>query len=155
MERKIIGILIFGILLVSSLPVTVALETNNSINKENENSNVNIKMYKDCYLEASGKISRGDWPRLIGSNMWKIFWFRPHHDDRAFTFYWLLVYDQNAEFTIYTEENGDVLWQHDGNGSPQITIYRYYGIYLNNMNGDSLEVTLKGKVQRLKVRVRE
>ena len=142
MRKKIIGFLISLILLVTSLPLISATE----INKENENlkSNIVIGPYINCYIEASGIISHFDFPRIIGSNFWKNFWFRPFRDDRAFVSYWQILFDKTAEIAIYSEKNGYLLWENTGEFHTQMRIIGYFGTYIPSDNDGEFYTIIKG-----------
>jgi hemolysin-activating ACP:hemolysin acyltransferase len=71
-----------------------------------------------CYIEADGDLSTVDWPRAIGSNMWKLSWFRPFRNDLAFVSYWHIVFDESSELAIYDKEGGGLLREHEGSGNP-------------------------------------
>jgi len=142
------------------IPATgkIAVAINSTATKivnSNKTTNNNSNFFSRCFIEASGDISNVDWPRIIGSNMWKMTWFRPFNDDRAIVSYWQLVFDSSSEIRIYSEENGELLWEHDGNGHPQIRILGYYGIYVpSNSDESSLHVSINGKALLLLMHIR-
>jgi len=101
--------------------------------------------FTSCYIEASGDISTVDWPRIIGSNMWKLTWFRPLGNDFAVVSYWRIVLDESTELAIYDKQGGELLWQHDGSGHPQLRIIGYFGDYIPTCpNENILHVELSG-----------
>lgn len=98
-----------------------------------------------CYIEASGDISTVDWPRIIGSNMWKLTWFRPFGNNFAVISYWRIVLDESTDLSIYDEDGGELLWQHDGVGHPQLRIIGYFGNYCStNPIENTLHVEISG-----------
>jgi hypothetical protein len=123
----------------------------NSIETNNENLTNNIglgnwDLFTSCYIEAEGEIAKIDWPAIIKMpNMWKTFWFRPFNDNRALISYWMLVLDFDSNVKIYDEENGNILWDHQGSEYPQLKIFGYSGDYIPKSMEDSLHVSLNGK----------
>ena len=131
MKKKIIGIFVCMMLLVITVvPLTTALDVENDKIADNQASNIDREIYTLCYIEASGYVSEIDWPRVIGSNMWKTTWFRPFNDDRAIVTYWQIVYDSSVDISIYDKEGGELLWEHSDLFHEQIRIIGYYGIYI-------------------------
>ena len=144
MRKKIICYLISLILLITSIPLIGALESN--IEKENPTFNdVIVGPYIGCYIDVSGIISHFDFPRILGNNFWKTFWFRPFNDDRALVSYWQILFDKTADISIYNEENGDLLWQNLGEYHTQMRIIGFFGTYIpDNDNGD-FNVIIQGR----------
>lgn len=101
--------------------------------------------FTSCYVEADGDVSTVDWPRLIGSNMWKLSWFRPFGNDLAVVSYWRIVLDESSELAIYDRDGGDLLWEHDGSGNPQLRIIGFFGDYIPTSPDEStLHVKISG-----------
>ena len=150
MNRKIVGCLIIIGLILTTLPIVTA---KNQINIEP----TVIKNYKNCYVEISGLISLNDYPRIIGINMWKLIFLRTSgsNNPNAFVLYWYLLLDEKSEISIYTEENGEILWQHDGQGTPELRLLLFSGSYISSMAGeDRLQVDLNGQLRTIWVNVR-
>jgi hypothetical protein len=102
-------------------------------------------LFTSCYIEAEGEIAKIDWPAIIKMpNMWKTFWFRPFNDNRALVSYWSIVLDCDSDVKIYDEENGNILWDHQGSEYPQLKIFGYSGIYIPKSIDNSLHVSLSG-----------
>jgi hypothetical protein len=106
-------------------------------------------VFKDCYIEASGAVeSTGS--SFIKYVMWKHFWFRPYGDDRAFVLLWRIAFmEPEVTVTIYTEKNGDVLWQDTGlAGIWGLTLFWFNGIYTNDgTTEDQLIINFQGTVK--------
>jgi hypothetical protein len=146
MQKKVIGIILCIFVVALLLPTTHAVTT-----EEKESSHSQEiefpKIFTTCYIEASGDISTTDWPRIIGSNMWKLTWFRPFRDDRALVSYWQLVLDSSATIEIYDQKDGTLLYEHIDSDHQQMRIIGYYGIYIpSESETDSpLNVELNGR----------
>lgn len=106
-------------------------------------------IFRDCYIEATGAIepSGGSLFRYV---MFKYFYIRPFGDDRAFVLSWLIEFmEPNVVVTIYTEKNGEVLWQDTGlTGVWGLRLLWYSGIYTNEGSTENeLIVNLQGNAQ--------
>lgn len=139
MKKKTTGLflcmLVFGVL----LPTVSANQTK-------------IEHFNSCFIVADGVLTEKDFPSIIGISMWKMCWFRPFNDDRATVFYWFIRFNQTSSVTIYSEENGEVLWQHQGDTVPQLRMLGFKGIYLNNLIEDGrLHVELRGTIGAIQV----
>lgn len=99
-------------------------------------------MFTNCNVELSGEIATIDWPRIIGSNMWKMMYF-PLRNENAVALYWQIVMDESSEVNIYSNRDNELIWAHDGNGYPQLRIIGYHGKYINDI--DSSHMMLSGK----------
>lgn len=147
MRRKIIGI-IGGICVAMMLiPSTTATPT---FGNQKE-------VYKECYIEATGTIepTGGSFIKYV---MWKHFWFRPYNDDRAFVFLWRIAFmEPNVTVTIYTEKNGDILWQDAGlTGIWGLTLFWFYGSYTNEgSTQDQLIVNIQGNAKAVLTYIEE
>jgi hypothetical protein len=124
MQRKIIGILICMLLLATIIPTISATQP-----LPNE-----IKKFKNCYFVADGLLTDRDFPSIIGISMWKIFYV-PSGDGRAYVLYWFLRFNETANVTIYSEQNGEILWQHQGMTVPQLRILSFSGLYTASDDG--------------------
>jgi hypothetical protein len=170
--KKIIGTIIIASLLFSSIPIVGAI--NNGINETNEKQAEDMTEFliKDpneangtypssgtfmrCKIEASGFVSKDDWPAVIRlPNMWKTFWFRfLQREEQAFVSFWRIVFDPDAEITIYSEDNDEILWDHQEQEKPQLILVGYSGIYSNDgSEDDSLHVSINGKALLAKTRL--
>ena len=147
MKRKIIaGIIIIG-LIITTLPMTSARPSKFTDSDK----------YSDCYIEISGLLSINDYPRIIGASMWKLVFLRPDGNENpaAFIFYLYLMLDEAAEVTIYTEENGELLWQHDGEGEPEIRLFWFSGYYISTETEEGrLHKEFTGTVKNIRVNER-
>jgi hypothetical protein len=156
MRKKLSNMFIILILIISSFSIVTSSENKVSTKNVNEPQNDGIEVFMSCFIDASGEIARIDWPAIIKMpNMWKTTWFRPFKDDRAVATYWQLVFDSKSEIRIYSEENGELLWQHDGSDYPQIRIFGFYGTYIPSSSyGESLHVSIRGNVLLLWIKLR-
>lgn len=104
------------------------------------------QVFKECYIEASGEVERtGSY--FIRYVMWKHFWFRPYNDDRAFVLFWRVAFmEPKVSVTIYTEKNGDILWEDtEQTGIWGLWLWCYYGVYTNDgTTDDQLVIKLQG-----------
>ena len=88
--------------------------------------------------------------------MWKSFWFRPFNDDKAIVSYWMLVFKFDSIVKIYSEENGDLLWENYGSNYLQLKIFGFYGNYIpSNNDENSFQVLLSGKAFIVLTKLRE
>lgn len=143
MKKKLIGGLIIVGLLITTLPIATAKYQNNI-------ETTGLEKYTNCYIEISGLISLNDYPRIIGINMWKMIFLRTSGSNNpdAFVLYWYLLLDETSEISIYTEENGELLWQHDGQGTPEMRILWFSGSYISSMaEEDRLRVDINGQIR--------
>jgi hypothetical protein len=110
-------------------------------------------VFTTCYIQADGDLSTKDWPRIIGSNMWKLSWFRPFGDDRALVSYWQLVLDSSSTIEIYDKQGGELLYEHSGSDHQQLRIIGYYGIYIpsESQNDSPIHIELEGKAIALMI----
>jgi len=139
MKKKIIGIII-GTLLISLLMPSISANPTLGNKKE---------VFENCYVEATGDVepSGGSLFRYV---MFKIFFIRPYGDNRAFVFRWLIEFlEPDVTVTIYTEKNGDILWQDTGlNGVWGMRLFWYNGIYTNEGSTENqLVVNLEGNAK--------
>jgi len=146
MIKKIFVVGCFILLVFTSFPLINSSEID--INESaNEITFSKWQMYTSCYIEADGEIAYNiDWIAFIKMpNMWKTFWFRPFNDDRAIVSYWMLVFNFDSKVRIYSEEDGDLLWEHQGSEYPQLKIFGFYGNYIPSTNDNyAFQVELDG-----------
>lgn len=142
MTRKIIGILM-GMLLIGAItPVVCASPT-----RPNQ-----IPRFNTCYIVAEGELTEKDFPSIIGTSMWKIHYTRPFNDDRANVFFWFIRFNETSTVTIYSEENGEVLWQHQGDTVPQLRMVMFKGIYLNaDTTEGKLHIEIRGTIRYIQI----
>lgn len=141
MRKKIIGIII-GMLLITMLLPSISATPTFGNKKE---------VFKDCYIEATGEVepSGGSLFRYV---MFKYFYIRPYGDERAFVFLWLIEFlEPDVSVTIYTEKNGDILWEDTGLiGVWGMRLFLYFGIYTNEgSTEDQLVVNLQGNAKKV------
>jgi hypothetical protein len=115
MKTKLLSIFIIGLFIAVAFQINTV--TSESESKE-EIKDTGINSFASCYIEVSGNIATIDWPRIIGTNMWKLIYFRPFFNDFAVVVFWRLVLDESTELSIYNKQGGDLLWQHEGLGYP-------------------------------------
>lgn len=143
-KKLIVGLIIVGLLL-TTLPIATARIQRNI-------EPTVLEKYENCYVEIDGLISLNDYPRIIGINMWKMIFLRisGKNNPDAFVFYWYLLLDETAEISVYTEENGDLLWQHDGQGTPEIRILWFTGSYIaSGVEEDRLHIDMDGQTRAI------
>ncbi len=128
MERRVKRFVICVLCLFLILPACTAGKTDDVALNESPVSN-GFNRYTSCYLEISGDISQCDWPRIIGANFWKTTWFRIG-DDRAIVSFWSFVLVPDASIRIYSEKNGNLLWEHQGTNDVQLRVFGYAGMYI-------------------------
>ena len=141
MRKKIIGLIIGMLLITMFLPSISAIQTFG--NKK--------EVFKDCYIEATGDVepSGGSLFRYV---MFKYFYIRPYRDERAFVFLWLIEFlEPDVSVKIYTEKNGDILWEDTGlTGVWGMRLFWYFGIYTNEgSTEDQLVVNLQGNAKKV------
>ena len=135
MRKEIVGIIIVMLVVTMFIPTMSA--TPFLRNKR--------EIFRDCYIEATGMVEPcGDFIRYV---MFKHFYIRPYHDERAFVFLWLIeFFEPDVKVTIYSEKNGDILWEDTGlTGVWGMRLFWFYGIYTNDgSTEDKLVVNLQG-----------
>lgn len=142
MKGKIGGLLICMLLIGTLLPIGSA--TQPILN--------DIQRFSNCYIVAEGRLTEKDFPSIIGTSMWKICYYRPFDDDRANVFYWFIRFNETSTVTIYSEENGEILWQHQGDLVPQLRMIRFKGIYLNELTEEGkLHIELRGTLTQIQI----
>ncbi len=142
MKRKVSGILICMLFFAVALPAVSASQP----------TPAQIQRFGACYIVAEGELTEKDFPSIIGTSMWKIMYTRPFNDDRAHVFYWFLRFNETSTVTIYSEENGEVLWQHQGDTVPQLRMLLFKGIYLNEETDDGrLHIEIRGTINFVQI----
>jgi len=140
MRKKIIGIIFFMILITQIIPAASAIPTFG--NKK--------EVFEDCYIEATGEVEPSG--NLFRYLMFKFFFIRPYRDDRAFVLRWLIEWwEPEVTVTIYSEKNGEILWQDTGlSGVWGMRLFWYFGIYTNDGSTDNqLVVNLEGNAKKI------
>jgi hypothetical protein len=156
MKKKIFVACCFILLVITTFP----LVSGNKIELNDNNNDLNLskwEFYNSCYIEAEGEIAYNiDWIAFVKMpNMWKTFWFRPFNDDKAIVSYWMLVFKFDSKIKIYSEENGELLWDHHGSDYPQLKIFGFYGNYIPTTNdNDAFQVSLKGNALMILTKLR-
>ncbi len=103
--------------------------------------------FSSCYIVINGELTDKDFPSIIGTSMWKIHFTRPSDDNHANVIYWFIRLNETSAVTIYSEENGEVLWQHQGTTVPQLRMVLFKGIYINDITEDGkLHVEISGNI---------
>lgn len=127
--RKILTYMVVLMFLITGFATLSFSKENDTVKKIN---NSVTSGFKRCYIEATGKISVDDWFAIIRMpNMWKTFWFRPPLKElNAFVSFWRIVYQSDSQITIYTEQNGDILWENNEQQEVHLIIIGFYGIYV-------------------------
>ena len=146
MRKKIVGTLVCVIFIAIILDFANAynLSGNKVIEphrlENSDNSLVTFRPCFTCYIEVLGKVAEDDSGRV---EMFKTFWFRPFDDDRAFVTFWHIKFQPDANITVYTRENGRILWQHEGNQT--LDMVGFFGNYIPSSSDDrSFQVTMNG-----------
>jgi hypothetical protein len=127
MRRKIFGILVCMLLILTLSPTMNATSANyKPLAQKNET-------FKNCYIKCDGLLE-------LGNVMHKIIFLR--NNDNTFVFFWLIEWDNfNTNFpttvTIYSEKNGQVLWNNDGiDGIWGLHLIVYKGSYTQSSASD-------------------
>lgn len=117
-----------------------------------ERKNTPFQVFKTCYVTMEGNLTTDDFPGFYGTHMWKIRFLRPDTTDPTYAtvFYWLMRIASNAQLTVYTEQNGPVLYQHQGTLDPEIRILAFKGTYYND---DSMHIGGTAQLVVLRERV--
>jgi len=148
MEKILVGVVMLMFVSIAFTSQTLAKE--NIVKDE-----IPAKLYEGCYIEAEGKISVQDWFAIIRMpNMWKTFWFRPFKDEmKAFVSFWRLVFQSDSDITIYSEENGNILWDHQENQEVHLVIVGFWGDYIPTNTDGYLNVKINGNAIFVKPRL--
>ena len=140
MKKKVVGLVIGMLVITMFLPSITA--TSMFGNEK--------KVFRDCYIEATGTVEPcGDFIRYV---MFKHFYIRPYRDERAFVLLWLIEFlEPEVTVTIYSEKNGDVLWEDTGlTGVWGIRLFWFFGVYTNDgSTEDQLVVNLQGNAKKI------
>ena len=141
MKKKIIGFFIVMLTIALLIPPTSA-ETFLGNEK---------KVFEDCYIEVTGTVVPVSG-NLFEYLMFKYFYIRPYHDERAFVLLWHIQWiEPEVTVTIYDEKNGEILWEDTGlNGVWGLRLFWYNGIYTNEgSTHNQLVVNLYGNAKKI------
>jgi hypothetical protein len=144
MEKKIIGICICMLLIATSIPSIGAIPIPNAKPVGNEN-----KVFKNCFIEALGLVDSS--PPSNRPIMFKILYLRSMISKSAFVLYWLIIFEEpDVTVTIYSEENGEVLWQNEHNPPAVwgLRLIRFKGQYTHFTDENGFHVNIRGNVGR-------
>jgi hypothetical protein len=126
---KVRKVLMCVMLVITLVPLTSAL--NQRTTPQNAPENTKFQTFNNCYVTLDGNLTEHDYPCIIGTHMWKIMFLRPdpQDDHAAFVLYWLMRIASDAQLTIYAEQNGEILYQHEGTLDPEMRMVSFKGIY--------------------------
>ena len=147
MKKKIFGCFLGVMLVMVTLPVSSSIFLSGGIGE--------FEKFTDCYIEISGLLSETDYPSIVGISMWKMVFLRPEGNDdpAAFILFWFLRYKESASITIYDQQNGNVIWEHDGMGEYQFRILWFRGSYEPiDVPGNSLQTDISGSVKVIQIK---
>ena len=122
-------------------------ETNT--NNENKKSNYDVQLGKEsftnCYIQINGKI-HNDWPAIIKlPNMLLVGWIQDSDNNVLFGSYSYILLENDASIKVFSEKNGEILWQHQGSSDPLITLIGYKGLYeYFNPENELSQVNIEG-----------
>ena len=139
----------YGIIVMLLIPVIpLASATDESTLRKN----TPFQTFKDCYVTMEGNLTTNDFPCLLGVHMWKIRFLRPDSSDPTYAtvFYWLMRIAYNAQLTVYTEQNGQILYQHQSTLVPEIRLLAFNGTYYAD---DTMHIGGTAKIVVLRERV--
>ena len=146
MKKKVI-ILFIIVLLVTTIPIVGAKY--NEVKNERIINSGTINKFTDCYIEISGLLSDEDYPKLFNRGpFWKIYFLRleGNGEPPSYVFYWYMRLDETAKITIKSEQNGDILWEHDGSCEQEIRILSFKGDYISTIQEDRSYKDISGHV---------
>ena len=139
MKKKFIGILISMLVIVIMIQSVGAIPTNNFKPLGNE-----TVRFKNCYIEANGLVDYippSNRPLMI-----RILFLNHPIKDRFFALYWIIIFQEpDVNVTIYSEENGQVLWHNEkSTGVWGFQLIRFKGYYTHFTDEDGFHVNLRG-----------
>jgi hypothetical protein len=112
--------------------------------------------YQDCYLEISGYM-HNDWPAIVKfPNMIQVLWkYEPDTTHILYGLYSYILFEKDANIKVYDEKGGDLLWQHDGNVNPLITLIGFSGdSVIDDPPGTLPYITINGDARFLGIKLR-
>lgn len=120
--KKIIGILVCVLLVSTTLSVTSALSiTNDDDALLTTKEDFGRKAYTFCYIESKGQYDPDKHFQIIDIPI-GLPWM-----EKRFVLLWHMGYISASETTIYTRENGQILWESTG-AQHDLVLVGYHGI---------------------------
>jgi len=135
--KKITGVLVCLMLVLTLVPLIGASKTD-----DNKVFPTGIEKFRDCYVELIGNITTADWARVFGINFVKIIHLGMHN--RGFVLMWLMIFDPDATLNVYSEQGGELLYQHSGATYPEVVLFGFRGQWSANMPYFNVNGTAKG-----------
>lgn len=145
------------LMLVFPIVANVIAETDYQESQEqNTILSSGTKRFTNCYVEISGYI-HNDWPAIIKlPNMFQSGWIMSSEEDVLFGLYSYMLFENSAAIIVYSEKNGDILWEHQKDVDPLITIIGFNGFYeFINPPLQLSSVTLEGMVGYISIRLKD
>jgi hypothetical protein len=143
--RKITGILVCLLLVLSSVPLVGAINTGEYNTGEKFNK---------CYVEMSGNVTFHDWIRFFAINIIEIVHINlgGHGSHNGSVLFWLMVFNPDAIVNVYTEKGGELLYTHQGSTYPEVLIFFFKGLMISSeVEGSIIHYTLDGTARLIKV----
>ena len=140
--RKIVGILVCLMLVLTIVPFVGATETD---------ENQQYERFTKCYVEMSGNVTYDDWPRIIAINFLKIIHiFLGNHN--GFVLFWQMVFEPDTIVNVYTQKGGELLYSHQGSTYPEVRIFFYKGLMISSEAEDCMvHYSLDGTARLVKI----
>lgn len=137
--RKITGVLVCLMLVITLVPLIGASKTDDL-----KASSTQVEKFQNCYVDVSGTVTTSDWPRVFGINFLKI--FHPRFVSRGFVLMYLIIFDPDATLNVYTEQGGELLYQHSGPTYPELVMFGFRGQWNASgpfvLNGTAMRVNI-------------
>lgn len=140
--RKIVGILVCLMLVLTLVPFVCATETI---------ENQQYDRFTKCYVEMSGNVTYDDWPRIIAINFLKIVHiYLGNHS--GFVLFWQMVFEPDTIVNVYTEKGGELLYSHQGSTYPEVRIFFFKGKMMSSEAEDCMvHYSLDGTARLVKI----
>jgi hypothetical protein len=140
--RKITGILVCLLLVLSTVPLVGAINTGEYNTGEK---------FNDCYVEMSGNVTYHDWLRFIAINILEIV-HRNLGNHNGSVWFWMMLFEPDAIVNIYTEKGGEVLYTHQGSTYPEVRMFFFKGLMISSeVEGSIVHYTLDGTARLVKI----
>lgn len=140
--RKIVGILVCLMLVLTIVPFVSATETDETQQYER---------FTQCYVEMSGNVTYDDWPRIIAINFLKIVHICLGNHN-GFVMFWQMVYEPDTIVNVYTEKGGELLYSHMGSTYPEVRIFFFKGLMISSEAEDCMvHYSLDGTARLVKI----
>lgn len=140
--RKITGILVCLMLVLTIVPFVGAVETD---------ENQQYERFTKCYVEMSGNVTYDDWPRIIAINFLKIIHIVLGNNN-GFVLFWQMVYEPDTIVNVYTEKGGELLFSHQGSTYPEVRIFFFRGLMISSEAEDAMvHYSLNGTAGLVKI----